>query len=151
VAGLKDLPSEAFDAASSSDEKPVAQPLLPPVADANIPSLRLLTVRDVLRAIFDALQETMSIQSTHEHRDIEQVILEDTSRRRKLRSLNGQIQTQHLMRRLMRVHWLVDGYMFDGLVVTKVDGKGGMEAELLTQKPTIAELSWYDQRMKNRN
>jgi hypothetical protein len=93
----------------------------------------------------------MSIQSTHEHRDIEQVILEDTSRRRRLRSLSGQVQTQHLMRRYLRVDWLVDEHMFDGLVVTKVDGKGGMEVEHLTRKPTIAELSWYDQRMKNRN
>jgi hypothetical protein len=129
----------------------VAQLLLPPVADADIPSLCSLTVGDILRAIFDALQDTMSIQSTLEHRDIEQVILKDTSRRRKLRSLSGQVQTQHLMRRFMRVDWLVDEHMFDGPVVTKVDGKGGMKAELITRMPTVAELSWYDQRMKNRN
>jgi hypothetical protein len=33
--------------------------------------------------------------------------------------------------------------MFDGLVVTKVNGKGGMEAVFLIQKPTIAELAWF--------
>jgi hypothetical protein len=51
----------------------------------------------------------------------------------------------------MRVDWLVDEHMFDGLVVTKVDGKGGIEAELLTRKPTIAELAWYNQRLKSHN
>jgi hypothetical protein len=72
------------------------------------------------------------------YRDIKQDILKDTSCRRRLRSFNGQIQTQHLMRRFMRGDWLVDEHMFDRLVVTQVDGKGGKEAEHLTRMPTIA-------------
>jgi hypothetical protein len=138
------------DTNSDSDEEeeliPPVPPLAPPVSDDQIENLRPLTVDDVFHGIFNALHRRVWYEEYRRWPDAKLFMVNSCFRRRCNR-LSGKDST--LLKAMegtgiVKGDLLVDEVMFDGLIPTKVDGKGGLEVELITRLPTERELAWYN-------
>jgi hypothetical protein len=116
-------------------------PLAPPVPLSELANLPVLTVRDVLMALYTelqrpALEEEFALLPQHKRQ------LPYIRRRRVKRAKDKAKRTELRRRGQLVVDYLMSDVMFDGFVPELMDDRGGLELSLVVRAPTKEEEEW---------
>jgi hypothetical protein len=128
------------------DELPAVPDLAPPVLDDEIELLRPITINDLFQGLYYRLQEPIPGREMSRWPFDKQMVTQQCFGRRSRRHHTRDVATKEELETwgVLRVDLLLEDIMFDGFIPTKLDGRGGVELELLTRSPTEPELSWFD-------